>query len=146
MSTTDTKRRPRARPGRGAAGPAADLERGAVTAETALAVPSIIVVLLLAVWVLLGVTVQLRCLDAAHVAARVAARGESDDQVRAAAARVAPAGAAVAVFRDDGTVEVRVSAQVRPFAGVLEALPGLQVAGRAVAADEAAVAGAGLAP
>jgi len=117
-----------------------------VTAETALAVPSIIVVLLLAVWVLLGVTVQLRCLDAAHVAARVAARGESDDQVRAAAARVAPAGAAVAVFRDDGTVEVRVSAQVRPFAGVLEALPGLQVAGRAVAADEAAVAGAGLAP
>jgi Flp pilus assembly protein TadG len=114
-----------------------------VTAETALAVPSIVVVLLLAVWVLLGVTAQLRCLDAAHVAARVAARGESDDRVRAAAAQVAPEGAAVTVSRGDGTVEVRVSSEVRPVPGVLERLPGLQVAGRAVAADEAAVPGAG---
>jgi len=117
-----------------------------VTAETALAVPSIVIVLLLAVWVLFGVTSQLRCLDAAHLAARVAARGESDDQVRAAAARVAPQGAAVTVSRSEGTVEVRVSVRVRPFSGVLEALPGLQVAGRAVAADEAAVAGAGAVP
>jgi Flp pilus assembly protein TadG len=128
--------------GRTAVSAAGGSERGAVTAETALAVPSIVIVLLLAVWVLLGVTAQLRCLDAAHVAARVAARGESDDRVRAAAAQVAPEGAAVTVSRGDGTVEVRVSAQVRPFAGVLEGLPGLQVAGRAVAADEAAVPGA----
>jgi Flp pilus assembly protein TadG len=117
-----------------------------VTAETALAIPSLVVVLLLAVWVLLGVTSQLRCLDAAHLAARAAARGESDAQVRAAAARVAPRGAAVAVSRSDGTVEVQVSVRVRPFSGVLEALPGLPVAGRAVAADEAAVAGAGAGP
>lgn len=122
------------RPGAGAA------DRGAVTAETALAVPSIVVVLLLAVWVLLGVTAQLRCLDAAHLAARAAARGEADERVRAVAAQVAPDGASVEVSRDDGTVEVQVSAQVRPFSGVLQALPGLQVVGRAVAADESAVA------
>jgi len=111
-----------------------------VTAETALAVPTVVVVLLLAVWVLLCVTAQLRCLDAAHVAARAAARGDSDAGVREAAARTAPEGASVQLRRADGTVEVQVSAQVRPFGGVLEALPGLRVVGRAVAADEAAVA------
>ena len=121
------------RPGAGAA------DRGAVTAETALAVPSIVVVLLLAVWVLLGVTAQLRCLDAAHLAARAAARGEADERVRATAAQVAPQRASVEVSRDDGIVEVQVSAQVRPFGGVLQALPGLRVVGRAVAADESAV-------
>jgi hypothetical protein len=105
-----------------------------------------VIVLLLAVWVLLAVTAQLRCLDAAHLAARAAARGDADAAVRAAAARVAPDGAAVDVDRGDGTVEVRVSAQVRPFGGVLEALPGIPVAGRAVAADEAAVAGPSGAP
>jgi hypothetical protein len=114
-----------------------------VTAETALAVPSLVVVLLLAVWVLLGVTAQLRCLDAAHLAARVAARGDGEAAIRSAAARVAPDGASVEVSRSDGTVEVQVRAEVRPFAGVLQTLPGLQVVGRAVAADEAAVAGSG---
>lgn len=133
MSTSDWQCTARSGRGRRAS------DCGSVTAETALAVPSVVVVLLLAVWVLLGVTSQLRCLDAAHLAARAAARGDSDQQVRAAAARVAPDGAAVAVSRSDGTVEVRVTARVRPFGGVLAGLPGLQVAGRAVAADEAAV-------
>ena len=127
-----------ARPVQGWRRAATGSDRGSVTAETALAVPSIVVVLLLAVWVLLGVTWQLRCLDAAHLATRAAARGDSDQQVRSAAARVAPEGAAVVVSRSDGTVEVRVSARVRPFGGVLAGLPGLQVAWRAVAADEAA--------
>jgi hypothetical protein len=105
-----------------------------------------VVVLLLAVWVLLCVTAQLRCLDAAHLATRAAARGDGDATVRAAAARVAPDGASVDVRREDGTVEVHVGARVRPFAGVLEALPGIRVSGRAVAADEAAVARQGGAP
>jgi Flp pilus assembly protein TadG len=126
-------RHPPHRPSAGAA------DRGAVTAETALAVPSLVLVLLLAVWVLLGVTAQLRCLDAAHLGARAAARGESDQQVRSTVARVAPDGASVRVTRSEGVVEVRVSAEVRPFADVLGALPGLPVAGRAVAADEAAI-------
>ena len=137
-STRGTLRRPVGRR-RGA-------DDGAVTAEVALAIPSVLVVLLLAVWVLLSVTAQLRCLDAAHVAARAAARGDGDAAVRVAAARVAPDGASVDVRREKGTVEVQVSAEVRPFAGVLEALPGIRVAGRAVAADEAAVAGADQAP
>ena len=129
--------------GRAAAGAA---DRGAVTAETALAVPSIVVVLLLAAWVLLGITAQLRCLDAAHMAARAAARGESHEAVRATAVRVAPQGASIEVSRADGIVEVRISTQVRPFAGVLAALPGLDVSGRAVAADEAADPAPGGAP
>ena len=112
-------------------------DRGSVTAETAVALPSLVVVLLLAVWVLLCVTAQLRCLDAAHVAARAAARGEADAEVRAVAARAAPAGADVRVARADGQVEVRVSAEVQPFAAVLSVLPAIDVSARAVAADEA---------
>lgn len=112
-------------------------ERGSVTAETAVALPSLVVVLVLAVWVLLCVAAQLRCLDAAHVAARAAARGEVDAEVQAVATRVAPTGAAVRVDRADGQVQVRVSAQVQPFAAVLSVLPALEVSARAVAADEA---------
>lgn len=112
-------------------------DRGSVTAETAVALPSLVVVLLLAVWVLLCVAAQLRCVDAAHVAARAAARGEVDAEVRAVAARAAPAGAEVQVARSDGQVEVRVSAQVQPFAAVLSVLPAIDVSARAVAADEA---------
>ena len=112
-------------------------DRGSVTAETAVALPSLVVVLLLAVWVLLCVAAQLRCLDAAHVAARAAARGEDDAEVRAVAARAAPPGADVRVERAAGLVEVRVSAEVQPFAAVLSVLPAVDVSARAVAADEA---------
>ena len=126
--------------------PVGAADRGAVTAETAMAVPSLVVVLLLAVWVLLGITAQLRCLDAAHLGARAAARGDSDQQVRATVARVAPEGALVQVSRSEGVVEVQVSTEVRPFSDVLDALPGLPVAGRAVAADEAAITGPAVAP
>lgn len=112
-------------------------DRGSVTAETAVALPSLVVVLVLAVWVLLCVAAQLRCLDAAHVAARAAARGEVDAEVRSVAARVAPPGADVRVVRGGGQVEVRVSAQVQPFAAVLSVLPAVGVSARAVAADEA---------
>lgn len=112
-------------------------DRGSVTAETAVALPSLVVVLLLCVWVLLCVAAQLRCLDAAHLAARAAARGEVDAEVRAVAARAAPDGADVQVARGGGQVEVRVSAAVQPFAAVLSLLPAVDVSARSVAADEA---------
>lgn len=127
--------RPAASASRGSRSGAVD--RGSVTAETAVALPSLVVVMLIALWVLLCVAAQLRCLDAAHVAARGAARGETDAYVRAVAARAAPDSAEVRVTRADGHVEVRVSAQVQPFSAVLGALPAVDVSAGAVAADEA---------
>mgnify|MGYP000606676768 CR=1 FL=1 len=41
--------------------------------------PVLLTVLALAVWVLVCVNAQLRCVDAARAAARVAARGERDE-------------------------------------------------------------------
>ena len=112
---------------------------GYVTAETAVVLPALLVVLAMAVWVLAAVGAQLRCTDAAGVAARSAARGDAPAQVRSAGERVAP-GAAVDVRVGPQTVEVVVRTEVRPLGGVLSGLPGLAVSGRAVAAREDRVA------
>ena len=109
--------------------------RGSVTAETAVLLPVLVVVLVLAVWVLACVAAQLTCVDAARAAARAAARGDTPAAVRSTAERLAPAAAEVAVRPGDGTVEVRVDARVRPFA-VLRLLPAMSVSGRATAAVE----------
>lgn len=106
-----------------------------VTAETAVLLPVLLVVLAAAVGVLACVAAQLACVDAARAAARVAARGDGPAEVRQAGQRLAPADAAVQVRRGGDTVEVRVSAQVRPFGRALR-LPAVGVSGRAVAAVE----------
>lgn len=111
-------------------------ERGSVSAETAVVLPVLLVVLAMAVWVLAAVGAQLRCTDAAGVAARLVARGEPPEQVVAAARDIAPAGASVELRSGAATVEVRVRASVPGFGGVLSRLPALDVAGRAVSARE----------
>ena len=62
-------------PAQTAVGPNPD--HGAVTAETAVAIPSLLVVLTILVWIILVVTAQLRAYDAARAGARAAARGET---------------------------------------------------------------------
>lgn len=104
-----------------------------VTAETALALP--VLVVLLAV-VLSGIRYgidQVRCLDAARAGARAAARGDSPAAVEAITLRGAPAAADVAVTSRAGlvTVDVRGAA---PGAGLLTGLP--RPHGRAVAQIE----------
>lgn len=84
-------------------------DRGSVTAEFALALPAVLVLLALALGaVRVGVS-QVQCVDAARAGARVAARGEASDVVRAAALAAAPRGANVSVTRADGSVVVEVS-------------------------------------
>lgn len=111
-------------------------DRGSVTAETAVLLPVLLVVLAAAIAVLACVAAQLRCVDAARGAARAAARGEPVDVVRAAGERLGPPGAAVRVTTGGDDVEVVVSATVRPFGRLLGVLPGVAVSGRAVAAVE----------
>ena len=115
-------------------------DAGMVTAETAVLLPVLVVVLAAAVFVLACVAAQLACVDAARSAARVAARGEPAAFVAATGERLAPADARVAL-RTGGaagteTVEVVVTAQVRPFGRALRVLPAVRVRGRAVAAVE----------
>ncbi|MHA3019017.1 TadE family type IV pilus minor pilin [Mycobacterium sp. BMJ-28] len=75
---------------------------------------------------LTALAMQLRCVDAAREAARLAARGADG---AAAAERVGPAGAVLDLRRDGGFIIARVSAK-SPL------LPGLTLAAEAVAAAE----------
>lgn len=97
--------------------------------------PVLLVVLALAVWVLACVAAQVRCVDAAAAAARVAARGDPSISVTTTVSEIAPRGARVRITRRRGEVEVVVVAVVRPF-GRLVRLPGVSVTGRAVAVAE----------
>ncbi len=106
-------------------------DRGYVTAEAAVALPSLLVVLALAVAVVVGVGAQLRCVDAARAAARVVARGDGDALARSAATAVAPRGATVRIRRGE-LVEVRVDAEIR----LTRWLPSFHVGAKAVAEAE----------
>jgi Flp pilus assembly protein TadG len=107
-----------------------------VTAETAVVLPVLLVVLAAAIWVLAAVGAQLRCVDAARLGARAAARGDSASSVHAVTARLAPAGAEISVVRDGDEVTVLVRVVVRPFGATLARLPGTPVAARSTAVVE----------
>lgn len=89
-----------------------------VTAETAVVLPVLLLVLAGAVAALVVVGAQLRCVDAAREGARAAARGEDAAAVAALAGRAAPAGAVVAVGGGEEEVRVTVTAQISPLGPV----------------------------
>ena len=91
--------------------PSAD--RGFVTAETAVAFPALVVVLVLALVAVGASAAQLRCASAAREAARALARGESSETARAAALSAAPPGASVMMQETGGLLRVVISAPVR---------------------------------
>lgn len=113
--------------------PEAGRDRGTVTAETAVVLPALVVVLVLCLWSVTVVGQQLRCIDAARTGARALARGETSAVARAVAQQAAPAGATVTLGSADGlaVVEVRFSAGL-PGPG----WPSMQIGSRAVAAME----------
>lgn len=94
------------------------------TAELALAVPAVVLVLALCLTGLaLGVD-QVRCADAARVATRAASRGEPEHLVRELALSRAPRGSVVTVATGwEDLVRVRVEAPART-----RYLPGLPAA------------------
>lgn len=113
-------------------------DRGMVTAEAAVVLPVLVVVLAAAVWLLAVVAAQLRCVDAARVAARLAARDEPPGLVQATAREAAPQGATVQVSERDGQVLVVVRARLQPLA-VLDLVPSITVSGTAAAVLERTV-------
>ena len=111
-------------------------ERGAVTAETALALPVLVMFTLAMAWlVCVGIT-QVRAIDAAREVARAAARSESAGRAVSLGRQVAPAGSQISVQRGHGTVVATVRSPVRAPGGLLGGLAGIRVIGRAVAAQE----------
>ncbi|BDV31363.1 TadE family type IV pilus minor pilin [Microbacterium terricola] len=80
-------------------------DRGSVVAEFAVALPAVVLVLALGAGALAASGRQVRMQDAAADAARLAARGESDARVRAAAP-----GAATVISTEGDLVCVRLTA------------------------------------
>lgn len=110
-----------------------------VTAEIAVALPSLVLITAMAVWGVLVASVQLTCTDAARTGARAAARGEALPAVRELVVRAVPAGATVEVHRDAETVRIDVSVPVKPPAAT--GFPSLTVRAHAIAATEPGGAG-----
>lgn len=94
--------------------------RGSVTAELAVVLPALTVILgLLLVCAVAGVT-ELRLEEAARSAARSLARGDAVASALAGARRIAGNGAQVAVSYDGGFVQVQVAARISgPLAGLI---------------------------
>lgn len=111
-------------------------ETGAVTAETAVALPLVALFAVSMAWLVsLGIT-QVRALDAARETARSAARTDGAGQAVALGRRVAPAGSSITVRRDGTTVVARVSSPVRGPAGLFGRWSAFRVQAEAVAAEE----------
>lgn len=85
-----------------------------VTAEFAVVLPAIVLALMVGLVAISTFAIRVRCADAAQVAARLAARGESTPAVVAAASQVAPDGARVRVDVRGTQVTVSVTAVARP--------------------------------
>jgi hypothetical protein len=84
-------------------------EGGAATAELAVALPSLVLVLAVALAALdLGVA-QVRCVDAARLGARLLARGEAAGPVLQEVRAAAPEGALVTTSTGGGRVSVTVT-------------------------------------
>ena len=115
-------------------GPRSD--RGSATAETAVVLPSLAVVLLLGVWAITVAVAQLRCVDAAVTGARALARDEPVGLVVAAAQTAGPPGAHVTLVRATDTVTVTVEAEVGWPWSALSRLPAMAVTAAATAARE----------
>jgi Flp pilus assembly protein TadG len=111
-------------------------QRGAVTAELAMAIPMLVAVTLGLVWLLSLGTAQLRMVDATREAARAIARGDSPDEAVARAEPVAPDGSTLSVTTAAGQVVVTGTATVDGVGGLFAFLPQVHVNARAVAAAE----------
>ncbi len=112
---------------------------GSVTAELAVGLTAVVIVLSsLVSSVLLGQS-QIRAVDAAAAGARAAARGETDGQVVGLARRLAGTGARVTVSEQSGMMLVEVRTPVRlPLPGT----PTVTVMGSASTPAEAHIGGA----
>ena len=114
---------------------AAGRDRGMVTAELAVAIPVVVLVLAIcAAGIAAGID-QIRCIDAARAAARSAARGDPAAQSRELALKAAPRGAGVEISRGSGVVRVVVTARASGVGGLV---PGWQLRAEATGPVEAA--------
>jgi hypothetical protein len=96
-------------------------QRGMVTAEFAVVLPAVVLVLALSLGALGLAWDQIRCVDAASSGVRAASRGDSPGAVILVAGRAAPPGAVVSVGTSGDIVSVSVVSRPRVAASLLPA-------------------------
>jgi Flp pilus assembly protein TadG len=94
-------------------------QHGMVTAEFAVVLPAVVLVLALSLGALGLAWDQIRCVDAARAGARAASRGDNPDVVILAASRAAPSDAEVSVGTSGQLVRVSVVSRPRVAASLL---------------------------
>ena len=98
-----------------------DGEHGMVTAEFAVVLPAIVLVLALSLGALGLALDQIRCVDAARAGARAASRGDSYGAVIGVTRRAAPSGALVSMTTSGAYVRISVVSRPRVAGGLLPA-------------------------
>ena len=101
--------------------PATSGECGMVTAEFAVVLPAVVLVLALSLGALGLAWDQVRCVDAARAGARAASRGDSPAAVIQVASRAAPSEAMVSMSTSADLVQVSVVSRPRVAASLLPA-------------------------
>lgn len=91
------------------------------TAEFAVVLPAVVLVLALSLGALGLAWDQIRCVDAARAGARAASRGDSAEAVILVAGRAAPSGAEVFIGEAHGLVRVSVVSRPRVAAALIPA-------------------------
>lgn len=110
-------------------------DAGMATAELAVALPALALLVVVCLYAVAVVTAQLRCVDAAGLAARLAGRGEATATVQRETLLAAPRDASVEVTRSAGMVTAKVAAVIDvPILGGL--LPGFRVHASANGLDD----------
>jgi hypothetical protein len=92
-----------------------------VTAELAVAIPAVVLVLVACLAGLSAAVDQVRCVDAARLGSRAAARGDSPERVRQLAQGGAPSAARVTLSHAGGLAVVTVQVQTGGWGGFLPA-------------------------
>lgn len=115
-------------------GPVQGAEEGAVTAEFAVALPAVTAVLALCLGAVATGTAQIQLEDTVRVAARAAARGDSEESIRQGADR-SSRGASLNITRDGDTVTVQAQRQAP---GVIGSITGWVLSAQATTTVEVA--------
>ncbi len=106
-------------------------DRGMATAEFAVALPAAVLVLVVGLTAILAGIDQVRCVDAARLAARSLARGDNPAAARALARGAAPGGASIEFTSSGDVVTASVSVARRaPVLGISWVVRSMAVAPR----------------
>lgn len=108
-----------------------------VTVETAVVIPVLVAITLILIWIVTLGIAQVRLVDAAREAARMAARGDSESKAVSMAERIAPDGSDVEIETSDGLTRVRVDLTVHADLPLVGDIGAVDLHGAATSATEA---------